>query len=136
MSRFVKSLGIAALLQIGAIATHAQSEMFPDYSYDTMTAVSLANTADKTCEKIETSPKGMNRRLTKMITDLQGEGISPAEVTPHFETEYGVAQLTEREQAFRLKHSIGPENDAEFCAAIKAESKEDRSFRKLMKIRR
>ncbi|MGR3661211.1 MAG: DUF5333 family protein [Paracoccaceae bacterium] len=136
MSRMIKAICIAAVAQGAAMAAQAQDAALPDYAYDTMTTISLANTAASACPMIETSPKGMNKSMTKMIKQLIKDGVDPAVITPHFESEYGVEQLEYRANAFRAQHGVSNENDAAFCEAIKAEAKDDRSFKKLMKISR
>ena len=108
--------------------------VFPDYAYEAMTAVSLASTADEFCPDIEKSKKGLTKNMSAMIKKLIDDGVAAGDITPHFETEFAVEQLETRASAFREKYSIGPDNDAAFCDAIKAEAKDDRAFRKLVDI--
>jgi hypothetical protein len=129
------TMATVAALALGSVTTaNAQAMVFPDYAYDAMTAASLANTADEFCPDIEKSDKGMNKNLSAMIKKLMGDGVAPGDITPHFESEFAVEQLEARASAFREKHGIGPDNDAAFCEAIKAEAKDDRAFRKLIDV--
>lgn len=134
MSKILTMASVAVLTLGGFQSANAQAMVFPDYAYEAMTAASLASTADEFCPNIEKSDKGMNKNLSSMVKKLMNDGVAPGDITPHFETEFAVEQLETRASAFREKHNIGPDNDAAFCDAIRAEAKDDRAFRKLVDI--
>ena len=134
MNKFLTIATITALALGSTQAANAQEMVFPDYAYEAMTAASLANTADEFCPDIEKTDKGMTKNMSAMIKKLMGDGVAPADITTHFESEAGVEQLETRAAIFREKYDIGPDNDAAFCDAIKAEAKDDRAFRKLVDV--
>ena len=134
MNKILTMTSVAALALGSISVANAQDVVFPDYAYEAMTIASLANTADEFCPNIEKSDKGMNKNLMGMTKKLMKDGVAPADITTHFETEYGVEQLEIRATMFREKYGIGPDNDAAFCEAIGAEAKEDRTFRRLVDV--
>ena len=128
------ALGVAAALAAATSATAQDLEM-PPVAYDVVAQMSYAMTADAKCTGITTRPKKMQAYAVSMYSQLGKLGISPLDAARHFETDVASAQIAARANAFRAKHAAKPDNDADFCRAVRAEAATNDALAVLMRLR-
>jgi len=108
----------------------------PAFAYDGIARVSLVSTAAEICSGITARDRPLKSAAADVFKDLAAEGIDPTGSVLHFETDFAKYQINLRADQFRAKYGLGEVLDAAFCQAVKAEAKQDRSLRKLVKIKR
>ena len=128
--------GAIAAAVLAVPAARAQTTELPAYAYEVVADVSLVTTAEARCDGIKTNAKGVQAYVLAMYGRLQGEGYSLPEAVKHFESEFANQRINASADALLARHGATKEDTAAFCGAIRAEAKENRDFRKLVKIGR
>ena len=132
----MKRFGLIAAGVIGMpMAALAQVEELPAYAYDAFTQVGFATTASTECPGADMNNASVKKAMAKVMGQLVADGIDPVAAVKHLETDAGLAQINAREIAFRARHGVGETGYEALCAAIKAETKENKAFRKLVRLR-
>ena len=97
--------------------------------------MSYAMTAQAKCTGITTRPKKMQARAVAMYGQLGELGISALDAAWQFETDGARAEITTRAEALHAKYAAKPDDDAEFCRAVRAEAATNDALAALMRIR-
>lgn len=127
-------LGAVAALFAGTGA-HAQDLELPPFAYDIVAEMSYAMTAQAKCTGITTRPKMMQARAVAMYGQLGELGISALDAARQFETDGARAEITTRAEALLAKYAAKPDDDAEFCRAVRFEAATNDALAALMRIR-
>ncbi len=134
MKSFQTYLAAGALAVVAAPA-FAQVEELPTYAYDMLAEVTMATTADSTCDKMTARPKKVQNYIVALYTQLAADGIGVNDAATHFQGAFSMAEMGKRETALREKHGVDAEGGDALCTAIRAEADENEALAKLMKIR-
>ena len=125
----------AFLFAASAPAAYAQELELPAYAYDLVTEISYAMTAEKKCDGITTRPKKLQDYIISLYGQLGDAGISPLDAARHIESEFAKDQIATRAAAFRAKYDAAPDNDADFCRAVRGEATQNDALAALIRIR-
>jgi len=140
----LKTRLLAGVLLVGSVSgvlaqnedLPPEPEPLPPYAYDAIADISLVTTAVEACEGIKPRDKPLMLAIQDVYSKLALDGVPAADVAKHFESEFARGQVGLRGDAFRLEYGLGPENDAAFCQAVRAKAKDNKPFRKMMRISR
>lgn len=132
---FIVKYIVSIILIILPTLAVAQVEELPAYAYDMVAEVTMATTADASCDNISARPKKVQARIVALYSQLAADGVSVNDAAQHFQTEFALEQISAREVALREKHGVAAGGAEALCAAIRAEAKENDIIKGLMRIR-
>ena len=126
---------LTAGLVIIAAPAFAQVDELPAYAYDMVAEVTMATTADTTCDNIKARSKKVQDHIVALYGRLAADGISANDAAQHFQGEFAQEQFATREVALRERHGVSLEGAEALCTAIRAEAKANATLKGLMRIR-
>jgi Family of unknown function (DUF5333) len=124
---------LAALLAGGPAL--AQVDELPAYAYDMVAQVTMATTADATCDGIKQRPKKVQNYIVNLYGRLAQDGIAVADAAANFQTDLALAEIAKREVDLRARHGVASQGADALCAAIRAEAKDNKALAAMMRIR-
>ena len=106
-------------------AVAAQDTAVPDYAYDMLTDIGMANTATQKCDGLAASDEKIRAATIEMVMNLVGDGLDANAVVRQMSSDTGLAEINKREARLRAKHGVAASGDAALCQAIRAEMAEN-----------
>lgn len=113
----------------------AQDLELPEYAYDAFAEITLATTANDNCTGAMLNKSNLDTAMFAVVQQLATEGYDVTAAVQHLDTDAGKKQISAREVTLRERHGVGETGFDELCSAIKSEIKNNRSLRKMVKIR-
>lgn len=140
MSLSTKTLASVALIANLAVPAFAQASadsiVLPPAIYDDFAVIGYVNSAKQQCPGAKVNERNFNKMMTATLVEVNKLGIDPVEAVNSLSTEAGQAQMKQREAAFRARHGVDANSVEALCTAIAQESKDDKSFRKMVKFKK
>jgi len=129
----IQAVALAALF--AATPALAQVDQLPAYAYDMVAEVTMATTADATCDGIKQRPKRVQNYIVKLYGRLAQDGIAVADAAASFQSEFSLSEIAKREVALRARHGVASEGADALCTAIRAEARDNKALAAMMRIR-
>ena len=124
---------VAPMILLMVPPAFAGDVQVPDYAYDMLTQIGLANTADLQCDGLRLRAKKMNAAMTDLVMKLAADGHDPTAVVQEMSTVAGLAEVAARQAALRQKHGVAADGYQALCIVIRAEMAENAALSAMLR---